>query len=105
MIGFIIENLEEVQERTNPESKISDQNQETDQSALPTIISARKTSQTTPHVTPKASTAVIPPKPFIDPLHEENSDRSYKFSYGSEEEDNLRREESDSDGNIRGKYR
>ena len=43
-------------------------------------------------------------EPFVDPLHEENSDRSYKFSYGSEEDESLHQEESDSDGNIKGKY-
>ena len=40
----------------------------------------------------------------MDPLHEENSDRSYKFSHVSEPVDGsiLRQEESDADGNIKG---
>ena len=43
-------------------------------------------------------------EPFVDPLHEENSDRSYQFSYGSEQDDSLRQEESDADGNIKGSF-
>ena len=43
-------------------------------------------------------------EPFVDPLHEENSDRSYQFSYGSEQDESLRQEESDADGNIKGSF-
>ena len=44
-------------------------------------------------------------EPFVDPLHEENSDRSYQFAYGSEQDDSLRQEESDADGNIKGNFK
>ena len=65
-----------------------------------------KLSSTTSAKDPIPSAPVEAIEPFVDPLHEENSDRSYKFSYGSEPSEGsiLHQEESDADGNIKGKY-
>ena len=86
LTGFVIENMQEVQRRTSPAflrpSKDSEDPSDQD---LPALISAR-------------GSAPKPPK-FVDPLHQDNLDRSYQFSYGSEEENN-REETSDSKGNF-----
>jgi len=103
LTGFIIENFDEVQSRTDPAS-------------APTAPVNQDSIQITPVLVPEPiisyakdpipSVTVQPIEPFVDPLHEENSDRSYKFSHVSEPEDGsiLRQEESDADGNIKGKY-
>ena len=88
--GFVIENLDEVQQRTNPK--------DTSDESSSHHTSEQKHSY-------KSNPEKHESKPFVDPLAVENPDRSYQFSYGSNEEDASREEVSDSKGNIRGKYR
>ena len=67
------------------------------------LVSFQKSAQ---EIIPTAPVEVIDVnEPFVDPLHEENSDRSYQFAYGSEQDDSLRQEESDADGNIKGNFK
>jgi len=99
LTGFVIENFDEVQSRTDPLSA-SSASQDSSQSA-PSFVQEPIIAS---DMVPSAPAQDVVIEPFVDPLHEENSDRSYKFSYGSEEDESLRQEESDSDGNIKGKY-
>jgi len=104
LTGFVIENFDEVQARTDPASASVSQ----DLSQISGIASSVVPDPIITYaqeIIPTAPDEVIEVnEPFVDPLHEENSDRSYQFSYGSEQDDSLRQEESDADGNIKGKY-
>merc|ERR1719162_521491 len=104
LTGFVIENFDEVQARTDPASASVSQ----DLSQISGIASSVVPEPIITYAQEIISTAPVEVievnEPFVDPLHEENSDRSYQFSYGSEQDDSLRQEESDADGNIKGKY-
>ena len=98
--GFVIENMAEVQARTNPELalKAVEPVVETTEPPAEPIQTIRSKNGRRMRVVKKAR------KPFVDPLAEER-DASYKFAYGSAEASESRQEESDSQGNIRGSYR
>merc|ERR1719362_373115 len=104
LTGFVIENFDEVQSRTDPAS--ASVSQDLSQiSGIASSVVPEPIITYAQEIIPKAPVEVIDVnEPFVDPLHEENSDRSYQFSYGSEQDDSLRQEESDADGNIKGKY-
>ena len=101
--GFVIENMAEVQARTNPELINAPQPSTTIEPSKPLepsepIQTIRSKNGRRLKVVKKAR------KPFVDPLAEDR-DASYKFAYGSAEASESRQEESDSKGNIRGQYR
>jgi len=104
LTGFVIENFDEVQARTDPAS--ASVSQDLSQiSGIASSVVPEPIITYAQEIIPTAPVEVIEVnEPFVDPLHEENSDRSYQFSYGSEQDDSLRQEESDADGNIKGKY-
>lgn len=110
LTGFVIENLDEVRMRSVPQTGPVVEQVEPVQVATRPII-AEPVQKSAPVGQVLAVPAIIntksaePVDPFVDPLHDENADRSYKFSYGSaEDEGGLRQEESDAYGNINGKY-
>ena len=101
--GFVIENMAEVQARTNPELRNAQPSKPLEQSkpsepTQPLQTTRRSKNGRRLKVVKKAR------KPFVDPLAEDR-DASYKFNYGSAEASESRQEESDSKGNIRGQYR
>ena len=82
--GFVVENLDEVQERTNPNNSDEDASGSGDD-----------------HAHSYNSGSESAPQPFFDPLAEDNPDKSYQFSYGSNEEGSSREEVSDSKGKVK----
>ena len=103
--GYVVDNLDEVLERTNPQGSSGKILFEmTHQENVYNIFFFSSSTESTAdqhqpsynsnnHETSDGSS-----EPFFDPLADDNPDRSYQFSYGSNEEDASREEVSDSKG-------
>lgn len=103
--GYVVDNLDEVLERTNPQGSSGEilfemAHQEIffnifffSSSTESTADQHQPSYNSNNHETSDGSS-----EPFFDPLADDNPDRSYQFSYGSNEEDASREEVSDAKG-------